>query len=679
MAVDASPAAGDTPGQDGPSSRDIVATLAGQYSFSPKNLVAAFSGKSTIAIAASDRRLPSDESVALVCSPDVVPRVEAMAALKGLSKPGALALKDFGPIDWADGKQRLAVVYDAAPGGRFTPSGPMPPWQIIDAFLKPVSQALVEVHGRAVMHRAIRPDNLYLAELGSPMLALGPCVTVPPGYEQPDIYEPIETAAADPAGRSDGTPRHDMFALGMTVMGLMLGREPGAGIDRDDLMIRRIELGSLAAVIDPTMVPPEIADPLRGLLTDTAAERWTLKDLNFWLKGGKVDPPRIAPQVLAAKPFTIGGKQVRCARSLAYMIGRHWAEGAKALRSEELVRWLRQDAADATAASFVEQVLRQRDPEDGGFDNDVLLAARAVMALDPMGPIRYHGVATDPYGLGPFLFDATRTPEKVESAISMIDQGLPQKIVDMRPVDRRRATRQAINFERLRRWITSPQAFEGLERCLYDLNPHLPCRSPMVEGKWITRGSEIVAQLDKVANAKGNAEIRIDNSTAAFLAARLDADGYTLMALMTPEAVEEDVLLDAIRLFADEQVSLGSRPLPGIARWSAKLAMRIAESIHHRPTRKELTARVEAAIPEGNITAVYKALAIDGLKDADNRGFDAAKTGWERLESEIWAIEREAERLRLNALRRGRDNVPVAAGAGGMLAFLLTLFTDALG
>jgi hypothetical protein len=158
----------------------------------------------------------------------------------------------------------------------------------------------------------------------------------------------------------------------------------------------------------------------------------------------------------------------------------------------------------------------------------------------------------------------------------------------------------------------------------------------------------------------------------------MDADSQTLMALMTPESVEEDVLLDAIRLFADEQVSLGSTPLSGIAAWCAKLAMRIAESIHHRPTRKELTSRVEAAIPEGNILAVYKALAIDGLKDADNRGFDAAKSGWERIESEIWAIEREAERLRLIAWRKGRDNVPVAAGAGGILAFLLTLFTDAL-
>lgn len=654
-----------------------TAMLGGHYALSPNKPVAAFAGRGVIAVEASDQRTSADAIVALVCTGDVVPRVEAMTALRGLSKPGVLALRDYGPVDWADGRQRLAAIYSAPRGGRLSLSAPLPAWQVIDAFWRPVAQALVDVHGRAVIHRAIRPDNLYIREPGVPALALGPCVATPPGYDQPEIYEPLETAMGDPAGRGEGSPRHDMFALGMTALALLLGREPGAGIEKDELMIRRIELGSLAAVIDPRLVPPEILDPLRGLVTDVSAERWTLKDLNSWLKGGRVDPPRIPSTSLAAKPLTIGGKQVRCARSLAYMIGRAWNEGAKLLRGEELRRWLRQDASDSAAAALVEHVLREPDPEGGGFDSDVLLAARAVMALDPQGPIRYCGLAVDPYGLGPFLFDAAKHREKTEIAVSLIDQGLPQKLVDRRP-DRRRATRQAINFERLRRWITSPQAWEGLERCLYDLNPHLPCQSPMTEGKWIPNGRALVAVFEKRAAASANPELRIDASAAAFLAARLDADGYTLMALMAPDTVEEDILLDAIRLFADEQVALGSPPLSGIARWCGKLGERIAESVHHRPTRKGVMARIDAAVPEGNITTIYKALAIDGLKDADKHGFDAAKAGWERIEAEIWTIEREAERQRLHAWRRGRDNVPLASGAGSMVAFLATLFLDSL-
>jgi serine/threonine protein kinase len=675
MPDDTSSAGRGTPEKVGTASRN-EAMLSGNYSLSPNTPVQAFAAQAVTAVEVTDRRTSVEPLVALVCSGEVVPRVEVMEALRGLDKAGALPLRDFGAVDWPDNKQRMAAIYPAARGGRLALAGPLPAWQIIDAFWKSVLPALTEIHGRAVNHRAIRPDNLFIRDAGGSALDLGPCVAVPPGYDQPDIYEPLETASADPTGRGDGSTRHDMFALGMTAVAMLLGREPGAGMDKDDLMIRRIELGSMAAVIPPENVPPEIADPLRGLLTDVAGERWALKDLALWLKGGKIDPPRTHPASLAEKPLAIGGKQVRCTRSLAHMIGRSWSEGAKLLRGEELRRWLRQDASDPAAASLVEHVLREPDPEGGGFDNDVLLAARAVIALDPQGPVRYCGVGVDPYGLGPFLFDAQKNREKSEIAVSLVDQGLLQKLTDRRP-DRRRATRQVINFERLRRWITSPQAWEGLERCIYDLNPRLPCLSPMMGGKWVASGSALVAEFDQKAQG-GNPELKIDASAAAFLAAHIDADGYTLMALMSPETVEEDVLLDAIHMFADEQLNLDMQALPGIARWCGKLGQRIAESVHHRPTRKELLSRIEAAVPEGNIGALYKALAIDGLKDADKQGFDAAKSGWERIESEIWAIEREAERIRLLAWRRGRDNVPVASGAGSILAFLATLFLDSI-
>src|SRR5258708_7820729 len=112
MAVDASPASPSVPDKDGAPSSD-GAMLGGQYVLSPKNVVAAFATRAAIAIEASDRRTAADPIVALICSGDTVPRIDTMAALRGLSKPGAMTLKDFGPVDWPDGRQRLAVIYSA--------------------------------------------------------------------------------------------------------------------------------------------------------------------------------------------------------------------------------------------------------------------------------------------------------------------------------------------------------------------------------------------------------------------------------------------------------------------------------------------------------------------------------------------------------------------------------------
>jgi serine/threonine protein kinase len=671
--LDAAPPPRPTANKDA-NSTDGTVGLGGQYIISANEPVPALAGPAVTAVAASDRRTATDALAALICSGDVLPRVEVMAGLRGLSKPGLLPLRDFGPVDWVDKRQRLAAIYAMPRGGRFTLATPMVPYQIIDSLLRPAIDALREIHSRGFTYRAIRPDNLFLRDAGSSVLALGPCVATPAGHDQPEIYEPIETAPADPTGRSDGSPRHDLFALGMTALALLLGRQPGSEFGRDELMVRRLEWGSFGSVVDPSTVPPEIVDALAGMLTDSGSERWTLKDLELWLRGGRPDPPRIVRIPLAAQPYTLAERQVRTAKSFAYMVGRNWNEGARHLRSEELQRWLTDQAGDLAAASLVDQVVRERNPEDGGTDGGMLIAARAVMALDTLGPLRFGGLAVDPNGLGPFLVDAARSPEKRELAVAMIDQRLPQKLMELRPPDRRRTTRQAINFERLHRWTMSAHPWEGLERCLYDLNPYLPCLSPLTANTWVGNTRTLVTALDQAASS--GAEMKIDKSMAAFLSARADADGETLKALMQPHQAAPEAARDAIRLFADLQRLLDSTPLHGLTKWFGGFARRLAESIHHRPTRKMLLEKIDETVPEGRLSALLKVLDIDGLTESDARGFLGARGTWQRLDSHAWALERDAEMRKLQAWRRGRDNVPIASGGGAILAFLGTLFLD---
>ena len=64
--------------------------------------------------------------------------------------------------------------------------------------------------------------KLALTALLAPSNALT-CVAAPPGFDQPEIYEPIETEMAEPAGRGPGGPKHDLFALGMTAVAMLLG------------------------------------------------------------------------------------------------------------------------------------------------------------------------------------------------------------------------------------------------------------------------------------------------------------------------------------------------------------------------------------------------------------------------------------------------------------------------
>lgn len=654
-------------------------SLSGQYVVSPDEPFAALSQPIAPAFRTVDRRFPAESMAAIVCSGEVLPRVEAMSVLRGIAKPGLVPLIAFGPIDWPGGRQRLAAVYSAPLGGRFALTAPLAPYQIIDGLLKPATIALKEIHSRSVTHRGIRPDNLFLRAPGSSVLALGPSLAAPPGYAQPDIYEPLDTAPADPAGRGPGTSKHDMFALGMTALALLLGRQPGSEFDGDTLMIRRYERGSLSAVVDQRMLPRELIDALHGLTVDDERERWTVDDLHKWLSGGRPDVPRIYEERLALAPYTVGGRPVRTARALAYMLGRNWVEGARHLRNDDLRHWLRDYAPERTAAAMLEQAIGDRSPEATAEEADALLVSGAVAALDPEGPIRLRGIAVDPYGLGSFLFSALDHPERRAIASSLLRHNLPQRILDRRPERRltgRRATRQAINFERLRRWMQSDQPWEGLERCLYDLNLNLPCLSPMTGGRWVASVSELVAALDDAALKGTVSEPSIDSHVAAFIGARFDATGDALLTLMKPKDADDDATLGAIRMFAELQQSFGGPPLRGLARWCGTLALRVADGIHHRPSRQALRDAIERAVPTGSIATILKLVDMPSLKPRDDQGFTWARSEHARLQFEIRAIESTAEARRQRARQRARDNAAVLCGAGSLIVMFLTLFLD---
>jgi hypothetical protein len=674
------PQTAPAPGAPVPAAAGGDIALGPFYLISANAPVPALATKMSAAYRAVDRRLSSEAYAGLICTGDVVPRMETMNSIKGLSKPGMLGLKEFGPVDWPGGKQRLAIIYTAPAGGRFVLNTPHQPWQIVDSLLRPAAAALNEIHNHGATHRAIRPDNLFLREAGGSALALGPCVATPPGYDQPDIYEPVETAIADPAGRGPGGPKHDMFALGMTALALLLGKQPGSEYDRDELMIRRLEMGSLPAVVPPHHVPREIVDAIWGMTADDESDRWTLGDLIKWLNAGRPDQVRRPGQGRPIPPYEIGGKQVRSARSLAYMLGRNWSEAARHVRADEMSRWVRDYAPERMSSALLDQAMLEGEAGSDAADGDPLMVTRAIMALDAEGPVRFRGLAVEPAGLGPFLFDAAANPERRNAAIAMLRYTLPQKVLEKRisrrRPDPRRATREAINFERLRRWVMSSQPWEGLERCIYDLNTNLPCLSPLTSGRWVANVIELVKALDDTASSGRVAEPALDTQIAAYIGARYDAAGDALLTLMKPKDADDDATLGAIRMFAELQQSFGSPPLPGIARWCAKLARRVAEGYRHRPTRQHMLEAIERAIPAGSVAGVLKAVDVPGLKGKDDRGFGGAKTNWAQLQVEIAAIQRDAGVRRERARVRGRDNAAFVSGAGSLLAMFITLFLD---
>jgi hypothetical protein len=241
--------------------------------------------------------------------------------------------------------------------------------------LRPVALTLEKLAARGVTHRGIRLNNVFEGQRGQPLL-LGAAWAAPPAMHQPVLFEPPYSAMCHPAGRGDGSIADDVYALGVLLLTLALGRLPLAELDDTAILRRKLEEGSHGALVGDERLPPIISDLLRGMLAEDPEHRPTptllLDPAVARARRVAARPPRRAQRALA-----IGGIDVWDSRTLAYALAAEPEHSAGALRGGATVQWLRRGLGDAAMATRVEDLIRQRLPdsstEDGRSDAVMLM------------------------------------------------------------------------------------------------------------------------------------------------------------------------------------------------------------------------------------------------------------------------------------------------------------------
>ena len=120
------------------------------------------------------------------------------------------------------------------------------PWsetELLNCVLRPVAHVLEHLQERGFTHRSIRPDNVFQSAPGQPVV-LGVSWATPPAMAQPAIFEPPYSAMCLPTGRGDGSIADDVYALGVLLLCLALGRVPLDSLDDATIVRRKLELGT---------------------------------------------------------------------------------------------------------------------------------------------------------------------------------------------------------------------------------------------------------------------------------------------------------------------------------------------------------------------------------------------------------------------------------------------------
>jgi hypothetical protein len=114
--------------------------------------------------------------------------------------------------------------------------------------LRPAAHVLDQLVRYRLTHRGIWVDNVFRVGPGHPVV-LGCAWATPPAALQPAAVEPPYVSICPPASRGDDTVADDVYALGMLMLTLALGRPPVAGLEEAKITRQKLDHGSYATLV----------------------------------------------------------------------------------------------------------------------------------------------------------------------------------------------------------------------------------------------------------------------------------------------------------------------------------------------------------------------------------------------------------------------------------------------
>ncbi len=566
---------------------------------------------------------------------------------------------------------RYATVFERPRGGPVHKDGHggMSETLILEKVLPPIAACLLDLHQGAMTHRAIRADNLFYSDSERQTIVLGEAISQAPGLLQPTVYEPLESMMAHPAGRGDGVPAHDLYAVGILFLHLLGGEMPGEGMSDEEIYRGKLLKGSFSLLAEKLSLSPRMYDILAGLLHDDPARRWNAEKLANWRDVIKETPRRGRGDTRALDKILFEEVEYGSPRLLARNMISKPKAAVELLRSGRLAKWVKNALRDeATAAEISEIQGSVANGPHAQARSETTAVTHMLRLLDPKAPLWYRNVSFSRNAIGMLMLEAFRQDnmEMKKSIAELFESGLLLNMAMTEFRDKR---------ERRADWlpeasITGCQDYMknggelgyGLERCLYELSPETPCLSTLVLGSHVRNISEFIEIAEQkllASNGHGNP---FDRHAAAFIATKSRGlDKYLISLTLYPAGSVEHVLLE-LKLFAKLQALSHPGPLPGFAAWAEEMLKPVFLKIRSRLRREVVIQRFREARKSGDLGMILQATDLERQLARDRREYE-----------EALAAAGEADRLAIFLMNGADARRAAAEGYGAWITSVLSV------
>lgn len=628
------------------------------------------------AYVARDLKESREDYYALVCENDLVPRSGMTEKFASIMSTGLVRLVAYGVVYWppANGERYVLVYLNTVgkPLMRSLSDGGLG-WKAdkaMSVFIKPMISTLMDLRDVDAVHGCINPMNIFDSSVvDQDKVILGECLSAPPSYNQPAIFEPIERAMADPIARGKGTRADDLYAFGVSLTMILRSRDPLAELGEEDIIRQKIELGSYGALTGKERFTGAILELLRGLLYDDWRQRWTIEEIVSWMDGQRLSPKQSSKKQKASRPVHFNNERYYRTSLLAMDLTKNEAEAAQLIDGGALEQWVERSLEDNLTKGRLQEALDvAREGERGpGYWNKLI--SHVSMALDPDAPIRFKSLQLQPDGIQYALAETMYHKKDIVPYIEIINQKLVMAWIAKHSDPNIDVGSLISKYDSCRAFLRQTTIGYGPERCLYFLCAECPCISEILNGYYVRTPEDFMLALNDMADSSKRPDLFIDRHIAAFLSVkdRRNIDPY-FIELNSGEYHKK--VMANVKVLATIQKRSRMDKLPGLAKWVADILEPVYERLHDRELRVKIKDKIDKISQGGDIVKIVTILDHNETWQKDFTAFRKAMDEYAELEQENAELEHKMKKPETFGKDTGRE---VAAIISGMLSGVIIL------
>ncbi|MTI09837.1 serine/threonine-protein kinase [Curvivirga aplysinae] len=561
---------------------------------------------------------------AYICDPAMPPRLGIISLLTRLDDRHLIKVQDWDVVDWPlEGRRCPVMICEKPEGSRCfetveTTRRPMKEEELLRIVIDPLTAAIREMHAVGVFHGAIRADNVFFTSGQENEVMLGECYTSPANVAQPVAYSTISNALSHPTGRSPGSRADDMYALGVTLLAFVMGKNPVSQFPDDTELLRaKLTYGTYASMALSHRVSPAVMEVLRGLLNDNEDDRWGVEDLAMWVNGRRMNPRQHSMGQKASRPFMINGKEYDTAREVALGFSQNWDQAVGLIQEGNLDTWLRRSLSDDDRIEAVNiakgvaagNAVTQADQER--------LVSRILMSLSPVWPVQVREIACAFDGFAQMVAINIHNRDFTQFFVKVIDMGLVPFWLEMQERPNQDQLRVLQRLEKAKLLLVNRQMGNGLERVVYELNDYMPCSSVMFEDDYVPNLDYLLPALDRLARRrKWKLNALIDRNIAAYIAVNHKRNMNRYLQAMDSghQAVENAVA--QVRILMHLQETISKRGYVDLAMACVNFLQPYIDQFYSNDEQAAIRERMDKAAKNGRIKEI---IAIVDDKEALQR------------------------------------------------------------